>query len=142
MLVGWAAVTGGVGLPAWVLFAIVFFWTPPHFWALSMKHAGDYAAAGVPMLVVARGSRATAQHILAYSLPLFAVSLVLFPVADMGTLYLASALVLGGLFVVYAGRVARERDTRAAMHLFRYSITYLGLLFAAVAADAILRVPT
>jgi len=140
-LVGWAAVTGRVELPAVVLFAIVFFWTPPHFWALALRHAGEYARAGVPMLPVVRGRRETALHILYYSLQLFAVSLLLFPAARMGPLYVSAAVVLGAVLVGHAVRVLRERDAgnRAAMALFKYSITYLGLLFAAVAADTLLR---
>jgi protoheme IX farnesyltransferase len=138
-LVGWAAVTGRVELPAVVLFAIVFFWTPPHFWALALRHASEYARAGVPMLPVVRGRRETALHILYYSLQLFAVSLLLFPAARMGLVYLGAAVVLGGVLVGHAIRVLRDSGNRAAMGLFKYSITYLGLLFAAVAADTLLR---
>jgi protoheme IX farnesyltransferase len=138
-LIGWAAVTGTVELPAVVLFAIVFYWTPPHFWALSLRYAGEYRAAGIPMLPVVQGRRETARHILLYSLLLLSVSLLLFPVARMGTLYLSAAAILGGVFVGYAVRVVRHGGTRPAMSLFRYSITYLGLLFAAVAADQLVR---
>ena len=139
VLVGWAAVTGTVGLPAWVLFTVIFFWTPPHFWALSMKYADDYAAAGVPMLVVVRGAGETATHIVLYAVQTVAASLLLFPVARMGPVYLASAAALGTAFIWYALQVWREGTTRAAMQLFHYSITYLGLLFAAVAVDALAR---
>jgi heme o synthase len=138
-LIGWAAVTGRVELPAVILFAIVFYWTPPHFWALSLRYAGEYRAAGIPMLPVVQGRQETARHILLYSLLLLSVSLLLFPVAGMGRFYLASAAILGGVFVGYAVRVVREGGTRSAMNLFRYSITYLGLLFAAVAADQLIR---
>jgi protoheme IX farnesyltransferase len=138
-LVGWAAVTGRVELPAVVLFAIVFFWTPPHFWALALRHTNEYARAGVPMLPVVRGREETARHILYYSLQLFAVTLLLLPAARMGPVYLTAALLLGGVLVGHAVRVLRDTGNRAAMALFRYSITYLGLLFAAVAADALLR---
>jgi protoheme IX farnesyltransferase len=138
-LVGWAAVTGSVGLPAMVLFAIVFAWTPPHFWALSLRHAGDYAAARVPMLPVLRGSRETALHILLYSILLVAVTLLLVPAGGMGIVYVASALILGAALVGYAVRVWREGGGRAAMAMFRFSITYLGLLFAAVAVDQLVR---
>jgi protoheme IX farnesyltransferase len=134
-LVGWAAVTGSVGLPAVVLFAIVFYWTPPHFWALAMKYAGDYRAAGVPMLPAVRGSRETAVNILLYSVMVVAVSLLLYPVARLGALYLTAAVALGGLLLAYAVRVVRDRGAKTAMALFRYSITYLALLFAAAAAD-------
>jgi protoheme IX farnesyltransferase len=138
-LVGWAAVTGRVELPAVVLFAIVFFWTPPHFWALALRHAEEYARARVPMLPVVLGRQETARHILYYSLQLVAVSLLLFPAAGMGFLYLAAAVLLGGILVGHAVRVLRDGGNRTAMALFRYSITYLGLLFAAVAADALVR---
>ena len=137
-LVGWAAVTGSIGLPAVVLFAIVFYWTPPHFWALAMKYAGDYRAAGVPMLPAVRSARETAVSILLYSVMVVAVSLLLYPVARLGTLYLSAAVVLGVVLVAYAVRVVRDRAPRTAMALFRYSITYLGLLFAAAAADRVL----
>lgn len=139
-LVGWAAVTGGVGLPAVVLFATVFVWTPPHFWALALRYSGEYRAAGVPMLPAVRGPRETAVWIFVYSLLVVAVSLLLHPVAGLGGLYLSAALGLGGLLVWYAVRVLRDRGVRTAMALFRYSITYLGLLFAAAAVDELLRV--
>jgi protoheme IX farnesyltransferase len=135
-LVGWAAVTGTVGLPAWVLFAIVFAWTPPHFWALAMRYSGDYAAAGIPMLPVARGPEETRRQILLYSLVLFGTSLLLVPVAGMGPIYLGTAVALGGWFVWRALRLWRGTSPAESMRLFRFSIVYLGILFAAVAADA------
>jgi protoheme IX farnesyltransferase len=137
-LVGWAAVTGSVGLPAWVLFAIVFVWTPPHFWALALRYRADYAAAGIPMLPVVRGAEETRRQILQYSLALFATTLVLYPVGHMGPVYLATAVVLGGLFVYRALRLWRERTPALARSLFTFSIAYLALLFVAVAADAML----
>jgi protoheme IX farnesyltransferase len=139
-LVGWAAVTGSVGLPAWVLFAIVFVWTPPHFWALALRYRTDYAAAGIPMLPVVRGEEETRRQILLYSLVLFVTTLVLYPVGHMGPVYLATAVVLGGLFVFRALRLWRERTPALAVSLFKFSIAYLALLFAAVAADAVLPV--
>jgi len=139
-LVGWAAVTGGVGLPAVVLFATVFVWTPPHFWALALRYSGEYRAAGVPMLPAVRGPRETAGWIVGYSFLVVAVSLLLYPVAGLGGLYLTVAVVLGGLLLWYAVRVLRDGGGRAAMAMFRYSISYLGLLFAAAAADELLRV--
>lgn len=137
-LVGWAAVTGTVGLPAWILFAIVFVWTPPHFWALAMRYSGDYAAAGVPMLPVVRGEDETRRQILLYALVLFGTSLLLYPVAGMGPIYLATAIALGGLFVYQALRLWHRPSPAFSMALFRYSIVYLGLLFAAVAADGLI----
>ncbi|HYI65320.1 MAG TPA: heme o synthase [Candidatus Limnocylindrales bacterium] len=142
VLVAWAAVTGEVGLPALVLFAVVFYWTPPHFWALALRYRGDYAAANVPMLPVVRGEVETARQIVLYTILLIAVSLLLLPAAGMGWLYLVSAVVLGGLFLAQALRLRSDAASgRAAISLFRYSITYLTLLFAAVAADALLRFP-
>ena len=142
VLVAWAAVTGTVGVPALILFAIVFYWTPPHFWALAMRYKGDYATARVPMMPVVHGEAETARQIVLYSLLLVAVSLLLYPVAEMGAIYLVAALALGGLFLVYAWRLWRnETSGRAAIGLFRYSISYLTLLFVAVAADSLLRVP-
>jgi heme o synthase len=140
VLVAWAAVTGTVGIPAIVLFGIVFYWTPPHFWALALRYRGDYAAARVPMLPVVRGEAETARQILLYTLVLVAVSLLLFPAASMGLIYLASAIGLGIGFIWYSLRVLRNvSDGLAAIRLFRFSISYLTLLFAAVAADSLLR---
>ena len=136
-LVGWAAVTGTVGLAAWVLFAIVFVWTPPHFWALAMRYSGDYRAAGIPMLPVVRGPQETRKQILLYSLVLFGTSLLLVPVASMGLVYVVAAVVLGGWFVWRALRLWRGTSPAESMRLFRFSIVYLALLFAAVAADAL-----
>lgn len=140
VLVGWAAITGTIGLPALVLFAVVFMWTPPHFWALALRHTDDYGAAGVPMLPVVRGEEETARHILLYSVLLVAVTLALHPVARMGPIYLASAAVLGALFVHRAFRLWRDRSRALAFGLFRFSITYLALLFAAVALDRLVPV--
>jgi heme o synthase len=139
-LVGWAAVTGRVGWPAVVLFAIVFVWTPPHFWALSLRYRGDYALARVPMLPVVAGREVTTRQILVYSVVLVAVSLVLWPVGHTGWLYPAAALVLGGLFVARAVHLRRTGTTAAAMSLFRYSIVYLALLFGSVALDTLVRI--
>ena len=142
VLVAWASVTGTVQVPALVLFAIVFYWTPPHFWALALRYKGDYAAARVPMLPVVRGEAETARQIVLYTLVLVAVSLLLFPAARMGLIYLVSAAALGIAFVWYALRVLRDASSGlAAIRLFRFSISYLTLLFAAVAADSLLRLP-
>ncbi len=139
-LIGWAAVTGSVGLPAWILFAIVFVWTPPHFWALAMRYSGDYEAAGIPMLPVVRGADETRRQILLYSLVLFGTTLVLIPIGHMGITYVAAATILGGAFVYRALRLWRGGSPAESMRLFKFSIVYLGLLFAAVALDAVLPV--
>ncbi|MDQ3987192.1 MAG: heme o synthase [Actinomycetota bacterium] len=134
-LVGWAAVTGRVGAPALALFGIVFYWTPPHFWALAMRYEDDYNSAGVPMMPVVYGRAETAKHIVLYSFLLSAMSLVFFSVGRMGLIYLVAAVVLNGLFIGRAIGLWRNPTTTAAWALFRYSIHYLALLFAAMAVD-------
>ena len=139
-VIGWAAVTGDVGVPALILFALVFYWTPPHFWALSLRIRKDYAAAGVPMLPVVRGIPETTRQIGLYTLLMVAISLVLWPVAQMGIVYLSAAVGLGAVFIWQAYRLWRrgaseEASTRGAIQLYRYSISYLSLLFLAVAVD-------
>jgi protoheme IX farnesyltransferase len=141
-VIGWAAVTGNVGIPALVLFALVFYWTPPHFWALSLRIRKDYAAAGVPMLPVVRGIPETTRQIALYTVLMVAISLVLFAVARMGPIYLVAAVVLGALFLRQAWSLWRrgsseEESTAGAIRLYKYSISYLTLLFAAIAVDAI-----
>jgi heme o synthase len=140
VLVGWAAVTGRVELPALALFAIVFYWTPPHFWALSMRYEKEYSAAGVPMMPVVYGREETARHIVLYSFLLLAMSLIFFSLARMGVVYLASALVLNGVFIYWGVRVWRDPAPRVAWSLFRFSIYYLALLFGAMALDELLPV--
>ena len=138
VVIGWAAVTGRVSVTSLVLFGIVFYWTPPHFWALALKFKDDYAAAGVPMLPVVAGVRETARQILLYSALMVAISLILWPVAPMGPIYLVSAVVLGVVFMSEAWklwqRVEADQDPKP-MRLFHWSITYLTLLFAAMALD-------
>ena len=134
-LVGWAAVTGTVEPPALALFGIIFYWTPPHFWALSMRYENEYAAAGVPMMPVVYGRDETAKHIVLYSILLFAMCMIFFSVAQMGLIYLVVALILNGILLVQALRLRRKPATRAAWGLFRFSIYYLALLFAAMALD-------
>jgi protoheme IX farnesyltransferase len=139
-LVGWAAVTGGLAAPAWVLFAIVFLWTPPHFWALSMRFSGDYAAAGVPMLPVVRGADETRRQILLYAVVLVAATLLLVPIGHMGPVYLTSAVALGAVFVYRAAQLRRRpADGGRPWALFKYSVVYLAALFGAVALDALVR---
>jgi protoheme IX farnesyltransferase len=137
-LVGWAAVTGTLAAPAWILFAIIFVWTPPHFWALSMRYQGDYAAAGVPMLPVVKGEAETRRQIFLYSLVLFGTTLVLYPIGHMGPIYLTTAIALGGVFVYRTLRLWREASADRAWGVFKYSIVYLAALFGAVALDALL----
>jgi protoheme IX farnesyltransferase len=136
-LVGWAAVTGGLSAEALYPFAIVFFWTPPHFWALSLLIKDDYARTGVPMLPVVRGEAATRRQIVLYSFVLLAVSLAPVIGGLFGAVYLVAALVLGGALCGLA-LVLRSAPSRpAALRLYLYSLVYLALLFAAMAADRV-----
>jgi len=139
VLIGWSAVTNSLDWPPFVLFAVIFYWTPPHFWALAIKYSDDYSAASVPMLPSVEGTRATAVKIVWYSVILWALTLAFAPIADMGWLYLGAAIGLGAVFMVMAVQVYRLQTIRAAMALFTYSITYLTLLFAAMAADELIR---
>ena len=134
-LVGWAAVTGGLtGMPIY-LFAIVFFWTPPHFWALSLLMKDEYAKVGVPMLPVVRGEHETRRQILLYSVLLWAVTQLPFCAGGLGTLYPVTSLVLGGLLIASAVALQRRADRRAALRLYLFSLLYLALLFVAMVAD-------
>jgi protoheme IX farnesyltransferase len=132
-LVGWAAATGNVTVSALLLFAIVFVWTPPHFWALALLLEDDYRAAKVPMLPVVRGDRATARQIVVYSLGLVAVTLLPWVWGLVGLGYVAAALALGAVFVWLAERLRRDVSPRRAVLLFHYSLLYLALLYAALA---------
>ncbi len=138
-LVGWAAVTGTVELPALALFGIIFYWTPPHFWALAMRYEKDYAKAGVPMMPVVYGRQETTRHILLYSILLLAMCLAFFAVAKMGLVYLVAALVLNGVFIGWAFKLWRNPNPKSAWGLFRFSIYYLALLFGAMAMDQMMR---
>ncbi|MBI5285304.1 MAG: protoheme IX farnesyltransferase [Chloroflexi bacterium] len=134
-LVAWAAVTGTIGAPAVILFAVICFWTPPHFWALAIKYKDDYARAGVPMLPVVATLASTKRQIFAYSVLLLPVSLSLLVTGTVGWVYAACALVLGGLFVWEAWRLRANDAPGTAMGVFRASIYYLAFIFIAVAAD-------
>jgi protoheme IX farnesyltransferase len=145
-VIGWAAVTGNVGLPAILLFALVFYWTPPHFWALSLRIRKDYAAAGVPMLPVVKGIPETTRQIGLYTVLMVAISLVLWAVARMGAIYLGAAVVLGAIFLwqaygLWRRGASEEASTVGAIRLYKYSISYLSLLFLAVAVDALVLIP-
>ncbi len=134
-MVGWAAVTGQVDLPAIVLFALIFFWTPPHFWALSLYRAGDYAKAGVPMLPVVSGARETKKQMLLYTVALWPVALAPTLLHAASWFYGAPALALSAVFTVCALRVMRDPGDRAAKQMFHFSLLYLFLLFALLVAD-------
>jgi heme o synthase len=134
-IVGWAAVTGDVGLPALVLFALIFFWTPPHFWALSLYRAGDYAAAGVPMLPVVAGPRETKKQMIVYTILLWPIALAPALMGVAGWLYGAVALLMSALFTLAALRVWSDASDRSAKRMFGFSILYLFLLFALLVID-------
>ncbi len=138
-LVGWTAVTGSLDWPPVVLFAVIFYWTPPHFWALAIRYRSDYEAADVPMLPAVAGLRATARRIVAYTVALWALTLLLVPVASMGVLYVVAALVLGAGFLALAVDVLRRPDPTRSMRLFGWSNAYIVALFGAVAADVLIR---
>jgi protoheme IX farnesyltransferase len=137
-LVGWAAATGNLTLPALVLFAVVFLWTPPHFWALALLIRRDYAAAGVPMLPVVRGEDETARQIVLYTVALVAFTLAPALWGMFGLVYLVIAAMLGAVFLWLAWRLRREQTPARALVLFHYSLAYLALLFVAMALDAVI----
>ena len=139
-LVGWAAVTGGVDLPALALFGIIFYWTPPHFWALAMRYEKDYARAGVPMMPVVYGREETTRHILLYSVMLFAICLAFFSVGQMGLIYLGATVALNAVFIGWSFKLWRKPSSKSAWGLFRFSIYYLALLFGAMALDVFVRI--
>jgi protoheme IX farnesyltransferase len=139
VLVGWSAVTDSVSWSAIVLFGVIFFWTPPHFWALAIKYKDDYARADVPMLPSVASHRQTTDRILAYSVVVWALTLVLGVTADLGLLYWAAAIVLGGVLTGMAVELRRTESPARAIRLFTFSITYITLLFGAMAVDVIIR---
>jgi protoheme IX farnesyltransferase len=134
-LLGWVAMRGEIGAEAWLLVLIIFVWTPPHFWALALYRADDYARAGLPMLPVTHGAEFTRLQVLLYTLVLFAASLLPFVHGMSGRFYLAAAVGLGGVFILYAWRLWRTYSDALARATFRYSIWYLSLLFAALLLD-------
>jgi protoheme IX farnesyltransferase len=134
-LVGWAAVRGSVGWTAVYLFAIVFYWTPPHFWALSLLMKEEYAAVGIPMMPVVRGERETRRQIVLYTLLLYAISQLPFCAGAFGGVYLAASMALGLIFIGGAILLYRHEDRRSALRLYLFSLLYLALLFGAMVAD-------
>ncbi len=144
VLIGWSAVTNSLAWTPVLLFAVIFIWTPPHFWALAVRYRDDYAAANVPMLPVVASLRRTTLEILVYTVVLWALSVLVGPVAGLGWIYAVSALVLGGAFTFFAARLyvlARtdRADVARAMRLFHFSITYLTALFVLMAVDVVVR---
>ncbi len=138
VLVGWAAITNNLSLPAIWLFAIIFYWTPPHFWALSLLIQKDYEKARIPMMPVVMGEYETRRQILLYSLLLLAVTLVLFAMGAMGYFYLAGAVILSGGMIYLAIRVLRDQSKKWARTLFWYSNMYLAAIFAVMVLDRVI----
>ena len=138
-LVGWTSVTGHLAAAPLVLFAVIFVWTPPHFWALAMRYREDYEAADVPMMPVVVSFARTARQMVVYTAILWALTLAFAPVAGMGVLYLGAAVVLGALFLAFTVRLQRDGTADRAMQVFGWSITYITLLFGAMGADALVR---
>jgi protoheme IX farnesyltransferase len=139
VLVGWASVRGSLDWAPVVLFAIIFYWTPPHFWALAVRYRDDYAAAHVPMLPAVASLRTTAVRIIRYTAFLWGLTLVFAPVAGMGDLYVAAAVLLGAVFMWRAVGLLRTQTPASAMRLFGWSITYITLLFGAMTIDQLIR---
>ncbi len=137
VLIGWTAVTGHLAWAPWLLFAVIFMWTPPHFWALAVKYKDDYAAADVPMLPAVASQRYVGRQIVGYSVVLVGLTLLLIPVAHLGWIYAVTAVVAGGVFLGLAVGVLRTGSAKVSMRLFSYSITYVTILFAAMAIDAV-----
>jgi len=134
-LVGWAATRGSLSWTALYLFAIVFYWTPPHFWALSLLMKEEYAKVGIPMMPVVRGERETRRQILLYTLLLYAVTQLPFCAGGFGGIYLAASVGLGALFIAGSVTLYRRADRRSALRLYLFSLAYLAALFAAMVAD-------
>ena len=138
VLIGWTAVTGTLGWAPILLFSVIFFWTPPHFWALAINYRDDYAAAEIPMLPVVTGLKETGRQIVLYSVVLIAFSVAFFFVAEMGSYYLVTAIGLGALFLFFALNILFNPVEKNATRLFRYSITYIFLLFSSMLVDVLL----
>jgi heme o synthase len=139
ILVGWAAVTGGVGWPAVLLFAVIFLWTPPHTWALAIRHADDYRAANVPMLPAVATMKDTTHQMAAYTAALVVCSMAMVPVADLGWIYGITAASVGAVFLWGAIDLGRRPSLPRSMRLFAFSITYITLLFGALTLDVLVR---
>ena len=139
-VVGWVAVTGSIGLPAIYLFAIIFFWTPPHFWALSLLLKDDYARARVPMLPVVVGVRETKKTVLLYTVLMLALTMMFFTTGAVGIVYLGASTALGAVFIYYAWRLWRRPYIEGAKPLYLYSLLYLALLFLAIIIDGFITI--
>ena len=139
VLVGWAAVTNSLAWEPWILFLVIFLWTPPHFWALAIRHSDDYKAAGVPMLPAVESEKKVIAAMIQYCVATVASSLVLIPVAGLGWVYSATAVILGALFLGGTIALGRKPTPGGSMKLFSFSISYLSLVFVALTVDVLVR---
>jgi len=139
VLIGWSSVTNSLDWPPIILFLLIFLWTPPHFWALAIRYREDYSNAEVPMLPVVVGTKVTGYRMVLYAFQVWAMSLIFVPVADMGLIYLISAIFLGAIFTFFSFQVMLKPTRKSAMRLFGFSITYITMLFSLIAVDQLVR---
>ncbi len=139
VLIGWSSVTNSLDWPPIILFLLIFLWTPPHFWALAIRYREDYSNAEVPMLPVVVGTKVTGYRMVLYAFQVWAMSLIFVPVADMGLIYLISAISLGAMFTFFSFQVMLKPTRKSAMRLFGFSITYITMLFSLIAIDQLVR---
>ena len=139
VLIGWSSVTNSLDWPPIILFLLIFLWTPPHFWALAIRYREDYSNAKVPMLPVVVGTKVTGYRMVLYAFQVWAMSLIFVPVADMGLIYLISAISLGAMFTFFSFQVMLKPTRKSAMRLFGFSITYITILFSLIAVDQLVR---
>ncbi|MBU98595.1 MAG: protoheme IX farnesyltransferase [Acidimicrobiaceae bacterium] len=139
VLIGWSSVTNSLDWPPVILFLLIFLWTPPHFWALAIRYREDYSNANVPMLPVIEGTKVTGYRMVLYAFQVWAISLIFVPVADMGLIYLISAILLGAIFTFFSFQVMIRPTQKSAMRLFGFSISYITILFSLMAVDQLVR---
>ncbi|MFL2993406.1 MAG: heme o synthase [Acidimicrobiales bacterium] len=139
VLIGWSSVTNSLDWPPVILFLLIFLWTPPHFWALAIRYREDYSNANVPMLPVIEGTKVTGYRMVLYAFQVWAISLIFVPVADMGLIYLISAILLGAIFTFFSFQVMIRPTQKSAMRLFGFSISYITILFTLIAVDQLVR---
>jgi protoheme IX farnesyltransferase len=139
VLIGWSSVTNSIDWPPIILFLVIFLWTPPHFWALAIRYKDDYSNAEVPMLPVIEGTKVTGYRMVLYAFQVWAASLIFVPVADMGVVYLITAIVMGAIFTLFSFQVMINPTKKSAMRLFGFSISYITILFSLMAVDQLVR---
>jgi len=139
VLIGWSSVTNSIDWPPIILFLVIFLWTPPHFWALAIRYKDDYTNAEVPMLPVIEGTKVTGYRMVLYAFQVWAASLIFVPVAEMGVVYLITAIVMGAIFTLFSFQVMIKPTKKSAMRLFGFSISYITILFSLMAVDQLVR---